>query len=62
MITRISLVPFVAIQIYYITIGYIPHTVHFKPMTHSFCIWKFEPLNLPHLLFLFLKAACYLSN
>ena len=27
----------------------IPHTVHFIPMTHLFCNWKFVPLNLLHL-------------
>ena len=28
---------------------YIPHTVHFIPMTHLLCNWKFVPLNLCHL-------------
>ena len=27
---------------------YIPHTVHFIPVTHLFCNWKFVP-NLPYL-------------
>ena len=26
------------------------HTVHFIPVTHLFCNWKFVPLNLTHLL------------
>ena len=27
----------------------IPHTVHFVPMTHLLCNWKFTPPNFPHL-------------
>ena len=48
MIATINLLS-VIIQIYYIFIDYIPHTVYFIPMTHLFCNWKFVPLNLPHL-------------
>ena len=32
---------------------YIPHTVHFIPMTHLFCNWKLIPLNLLHLFLFF---------
>ena len=39
-------------QRYCIDIGYIPCTVHFIPLTHLFCKWKFVPLNLSQL-FLF---------
>ena len=40
---------YVTLQRYYIVINCIPHTVHFLPMSHLFCKWKFVPLNLPHL-------------
>ena len=33
----------------YIIIDYLPNTVHFIPLNHLFCNWKFVPLNLPHL-------------
>ena len=49
MITTISLVTIchqTKILHYY---DYVPHTVHFIPMTHLFCNWKDVPLNLPHL-------------
>ena len=39
----------VTIQSYYNIVDYIPHAVHFIPMTHLFYNWKFVPLNLPHL-------------
>ena len=39
----------VVIQRYYIVIDYIPDIVHFIPMTHLLCNWKFVPLDLPHL-------------
>ena len=35
----------------YIVIDYILHNVFVMPITHLFCIWKFVPLNLPHLFF-----------
>ena len=31
-------------QRYYIIINYIPHTVHFIPVRHLFCNWKFVTL------------------
>ena len=49
MITTISLVTIchqTKILHYY---DYVPHTVHFIPMTHLFCNWKDVPFNLPHL-------------
>ena len=33
----------------YIIIEYIPHIVHFMPVTHLFCYCKLVPLNPPHL-------------
>ena len=33
-------------QRYYIVTDYIPHSVHFIPVTHLFCNWKFVPINL----------------
>ena len=42
------MLPSVTIQKYYIIIDYIPHTVHFIPLTHLFCNWRFALLNLPH--------------
>ena len=36
-------------QRYHIIINYIPHTVHFIPVTHLFYNLKFVPLNLSHL-------------
>ena len=44
---RLSLVT-ICRQRYYIIIDYIPHTVHFIPVTHLLCSWKFVPLNRPH--------------
>ena len=38
-------------QRYYIVIDYIPHIVHFLPVTHLFCNGKFVPINLSHLFF-----------
>ena len=38
------------------TEDYIPHTVHFVPMTHLWCNWKFLPLNLPSMFHLPLHA------
>ena len=29
-------------------IDYIPHAIHFTPMTQLFCNWEFVPLILPH--------------
>ena len=41
------LLQYVTMQRYYIIIDYISHTVHFIPMTHLFCCWKFvsQPLS-----------------
>ena len=44
MIIRRSLVT-IWHQIYYNAIDCMPHAVHFIPMTHLFCNWKFVPLN-----------------
>ena len=41
------------LRLYYHTemlkVGYILHTVHFTPMTHLFCNWKFVVINQSHL-------------
>lgn len=48
-ISFISFLPFfkppVTMQRYYIITDYIPHTIHFIPVTHLFCNWKFVHLN-----------------
>ena len=44
MIIRRSLVT-ICHQISYTTIDCMPHAVHFIPVTHLFCNWKFVPLN-----------------
>ena len=47
------------IQRYYIVTDCTPHAVHFVPMIHVFCNWKFVPDNLPHL---FLSPSPPLAN
>ena len=37
-----------------IIIDWSPHTVHFIPVIHLFCNWKFISLNFPHLFHLYL--------
>ena len=53
-----SSLPSVHIQRYYNNIDYIPHIVHFTPMTHLFCNWKFIGLNFPHL-FHWSQLSCF---
>ena len=48
--TTLTLFIYLCLLIYfYNIIGPISHAVHFSPMTHSLCNWKYVPLNLPYL-------------